>query len=256
MRRRFDPLFSIKVIHSKYQEEDWETKEIPPVARDFVFEPTPSSALRMKQLGWIFKPRPGACTIFGEKIFAADGTASLRALPATGEGLAFHLRLQNRALLRETKPYARHSQNGIPAPLPAFSGRMRLLYLDNLNPVAQPAGEFSLCPDYIDEDHLASIALAAFTFTKALPGTRELKFTALSPEGVSYSIPLEPKTKTAFVKLPENTYRLEQQPGGEKETIVLSSDMPAGSVLGIIRIFEPPGGWEPVKRYRINFGVV
>jgi len=257
MRWLFDPLFTLNIKVFGFNSENIVLKdEISHFTEYFSLEPTPATAIRLNNFGWVFKSAPGTCTIYGEKNYAPNGLALLRAHPNQGEGLSFFLKVTNIAILNRIKPYASARSGSTPTALPSFSGRMRLLYLDNLNPVAQSGGEFSLTSDEINENHLASIAPPVFTFREARPGAQYLKFSTLSPIGGSTSIPIDQKTQTAFVQLPENTYQLEQQAGGEMETLILSTDMPVGKILGMVRIFEPPAGWEPVKRYRINFDTI
>lgn len=259
MRWRFDPLFSIKIYHTKYTLPDPETLESPPTAKDFTLEPTQATAQQLKKLGWVFKSQPGSCKVFGEKVFDQDGNATLRSIPAIAEGFTFYLMLNNPALLNQTKPYVLQSKPVvIPNPnLPAYSGRSRLLYFDNLNPVPQSGGEFSLCAGAVDLAQFASSAPTAFTFNKPKVGVKTLKFKALSPLSTDTSFLINPETNSTPIELPENAYILEQNPGGHSETIVLHAELVTGNVLGIVRIFKPTNGsWEPIKRYKVNFDEV
>lgn len=256
MHWRFDPIFSIKIYHAKYKTEDPDTKENPPTARDFSLEPTPSTTRQLKKLGWIFKSQPGSCKVFGEKVFDPERNAVLRTIPAKTEGFTFFLRLNNPALLNGTKPYVLQSKPQlIPNPnLPVYSGRSRLLYFDNLNPVPQSGGEFSLCSGAVDVAQFASFAPTSFTFDKPKNGVKTLKFKALSRDPTTTTFSVNEQSKSVLVKLPENAYTLEQNPGGFSETLFLTSETITGNALGIVRIFgTEEGNWEPIRRYRINF---
>lgn len=246
MHWRFDPLFSIKIVHSK---------NVSVSAEDFSLEPTHATARLMKTLNWIHRAQAGFCTVYGEKVFDADGNTSFRVQPKAEESLAFFLRLNNASLLNETKPYVLASTPEIvPNVLPTFSGRTRLLYFDNLNPVPVSGGEFSLSTSAeVDLDQLASSAPLSFSFDKAKTGVSNLKFTALTPEAVTTQFALHPQLRSAQIDLPENAYRVEQIPGGPTETLVLMAENISGNELGVIRIFPGATGWEPLRRYRIDF---
>lgn len=258
MHWRFVPLFSIAVYHSKYKNPDPDTGESPPKAPDFSFEPSESTARRLARLGWVFKSQAGSCTVYGEKTVKPDGTDELRGVPGDKEGFSFFLRLSNASLLNETKPYVLASQPDIlpNGSLPAFSGRSRLLYFDNLNPTAKPTGELLLTADPVDVAQLGSRAPIPFEFDKAAAATTELAITPYEPGGVAQTVALNPATRRALINLPENGYRIVQKPGNATETIFFSAQLPPEGLLGVVRIFQPPGGtgWEPPqRRYQIIF---
>lgn len=257
MHWRFDPLFSIKVYHTKYLIPNGSTE--PPTAEDFTLEPTSTTERRLKELGWVFKAQPGVCTIYGEKVFEANGNASLRYLPDAEESFTFFLNLSNAAILNETKPYVLASKPVVvpKSDLPAFSGRSRVLYFDNINPSPQSGGEFSLSTGRVDVDQFASVAPISFSFNKAAPGVSTLKFTALTPTATIAQFAVNQPMQTAQVTLGENAYHLEQVPGGPSETMVIMAENLAGKALGVVRIFQPvSGSWEPLRRYRIDFEAV
>ena len=249
MHWRFDPLFSIKIVHSK----DASKKAV-----DFSLEPTQSTVQRMKTLNWVYRSQPGFCTVYGEKLFDTEGNTSLRVEPKAHESLAFFLRLNNSAILNSTKPYVLASKpDVIPNALPAFSGRSRLLYFDNLSPLSVSGGEFSISSGLVELTHFASVEPTLFMFDKAKNGVKKIKFTSITPQEVVTQFDLHPQTHTTEVRLPENSYRLEQIPDGPSETLVILSENVVGNTLGLIRIFKPnTGDWEPQRRYRIEFGEV
>jgi len=246
MHWRFDPLFSIKIVHSKNPLVN---------AEDFDLEPTQGTAQRLKALNWICKSQAGYCTVYGQKVFEANGDAVLRGQASNDESFTFFLNLNNPEILNLTKPYVLSSNPVIvPNPnLPAFSGRTRLLYFDNLNPVPLSGAELSLSTGEVDIDQFASSAPTVFDFDQAKPGVNSLKFTALTPSSTITQINLHPQLHNAQVELEENTYRVDQIPGGPSETMVLMRENVHGNVLGMIRIFPSATGWEPVRRFRIDF---
>ncbi|MBK9337285.1 MAG: hypothetical protein IPM98_12200 [Lewinellaceae bacterium] len=257
MHWRFDPLFTIEVYHSKYKTPDPDTGELPRKAPDFALEPSVSTAGHLLRMGWVFRSQAGGGTVYGEKVFAADGTAALRSLPTPDEGFTFLLRLKNPALLNETKPYVLESKPVLkPNPnLPAFSGRFRLLYFDNRDPVPRPGGELWLTPTPVGVAQFGSAAPAPFTLSCSKTDASEVAFTPLAPAGAVQSFPVDTKTKTVRIDLPENGYQLLHKPGNQAEVLFLTTDLPTGDVLGVVRIFKPSGtaGWEPHRRYQIIF---
>lgn len=257
MHWRFDPLFSLTVYHTRYTSPDPDTGESPRRAPDFTFEPTRATAARLLRLGWVFKPQTGSFTVYGEKVFESNGTAVLRGRPAPGEGFTFLLRLNNAALLNETKPYVLDSDPVIVpnTNLPEFSGRARVLYFDNRTPTALPGGELRLTPGTVDVQQLGSKAPAFFDFVNLKPGAAALQVTPLSPGGVSQNIPVPPGATSVKIDLPENGYTFAQSGAGFSETIFLSPEPMTGNTLGVVRIFEPGGGaWDdPLRRYQIIF---
>jgi hypothetical protein len=250
MHWRFDPLFSIKVYHSKYR---------PPKGTDFTLEPTKTSAMLLKKLGWIFRTQPGELTIYGEKAFETNGDVNLRSKPPFNESLTFLIKLNNAVILNETKPYVLKSKPDLePNPsLPVFSGRSRLVYLDNLNASALSGGAFSLTAGPIDVAQMASNFPAKFTFYQAKSGVKTLKITSKTPKASTLQYPIDEQTNSAKIELPENAYQLEQNPGGFTETIVVLSENIEANVLGLVRIFPyTDGSWEPVRNYHVNFEAV
>lgn len=259
MHWRFDPLFSVAVYHSKYKNPDPDTGESPPQAPDFELEPSESAARRFKSLGWLFKRTGGGWTVCGEKTFAADGSTRLRCLPAKGEGFSFFLRLRNPALFNETKPFVLEFKPEIvPNPnLPACSGRARILYFDNLHPtpINIPGAEnaYWLTPAATGLEQFGSRGPIPFEFSNA--GATKVVATAFAPGAAAQTFPLDPKTHAVIIDLPENGYQLVHQPSNRSEILFLTAEIPPPDTLGVLRIFEHPGGngWEPQRRYRILF---
>lgn len=258
MHWRYDPLFSISAYHTRYANPDPDTGEAPRKAPDFSLEPSSTTAARLRNMGWIFKQKTGSCTIYGEKLFEPDGTTRLRCIPAPEEGLTFLLRLNNPAILNETKPYVLESiPDLIPNNnLPGFSGRSRLLYFDNRDPTPEAGSdELNLADGVVDEPQLASRAPRPFDLQNAPAGVTELVLTPLAPRSLPKTYTINLLTKSVVINLPENGYTLEYKPGTQKEILYLTSDSMPNDLLGIIRIFKPTGntGWEPYQRYKLLF---
>lgn len=263
MHWRFDPLFSISVYHNRYKNPDPQTGALPQ-APDFLLEPSNDTRKRLQKMGWVFRPTGWGWTALGEKTYSDDGSAVLRAKPGAGEGFTFLLRLRNTGLFNETKPYMVRIDGTVkPNPtLPSFSGRARLLYFDNLNPVGMPppapANHFWLSAGPADVEQLASRAPTPFPFATPKPGVTGVDVTPLAPAGATKTYPLNPSSHSVVLDLPENGYRIVQQPVNQSEILFLTSEIPPADAIGIVRIFEHPGsgGWEPHRCYQILFGQV
>lgn len=132
-------------------------------------------------------------------------------------------------------------------PLPAFSGRGRLLYFNNLAAVAIPqpnappdaplllrltAGDFVGLPEF------ASRGPTPFAYS--LPaGTSSVEFVPLVPSGAPAVILSPPPTSRAIrAELSDNAYRMRQVPGNQTEVIYLTGEQLDASVFGIVRIFN------------------
>lgn len=256
MRWRFDPIFSLDVYHNRYKGPDPDTGELPRRAPDFVLEPAPATLEHLRRMGWVFKAYIGGGIVYGEKQFEPDGTTVLRQQPEPDEGLSFYLVLNNPALLSATKPFVLETKPQVVpnTNLPAFSGRFRLMYFDNRDPVPRPGGEWWLMPAPVGITQIGSVAPTPFVFPQGKNNTAEVALTALSPGGATATFPLDTTTKTARIDLPENGYLLVQKPGNETETLFLTPNLPNSKVVGVVRIFKPPGAnWEPARRYHIVF---
>ncbi len=251
MHWRFDPLFSIAVYHSKYKDSDPETGEVPRKAPDFVLEPSKRSEALLSGIGWIFKQRSGSCIIYGEKVFSADGSKKLRGLPDQATGFTFLLRLPNGSILNETRPYVLDGQPN--KGLPLIVGRSRLLYFDNLNPTSGSGGELWLTRDPMDLAQFGSSAPVPFDFMHPDSKATSVDFTPLIPGGKPQKIALNTQTRTTEINLPENGYRIAPLPDEYSKILFLSPENITADTLGVVRIFEPPGGWEPLHRYQILF---
>ncbi|MDX1910223.1 MAG: hypothetical protein SFV22_01995 [Saprospiraceae bacterium] len=250
MHWKFTPFFSIEILHGKYPPPA--VGQAAPPAPVFSVTPLSGTLERLLQMGWVYRPYPtgGGGILYAEKIVAPDGTATLRTKPAPHEGFSFALQLQTPSLLESTRPYA-----PTPANFPAYSGRAPLFYFDNLLATPQGADVFSLTDNNaVGFSEFGSRLPGHFTFRPAQPGVKNIEMLALAPGGATKAFAVDEKTNSTEIKLPENGYRLTQQPTGTAETVFLTDDFLPHQTLGVIRIFQPPGAdWEPYRRYQIFF---
>ncbi|MBK6997714.1 MAG: hypothetical protein IPH31_23570 [Lewinellaceae bacterium] len=250
MHWKFDPFFSIHILHGKYPPPG--LGQPAPPAPVFTLEPTSETQRRLQRMGWVFRPNTagGEGTLYAEKIFGTDGTAKLRVRPAQNEGFSFIIRLTDPSLLTQTKPYV-----PTPSNLPSFSGRARMLYFDNFNASPVGANTFSLTAgNAVGHPEFASRAPIPFTFSTPTPAVSGLELKPLAPGSASINFPINDKTLSVEINLPENGYKCTQQPGGQAETLYLTNEVLPANALGIVRIFQPPNAdWEPFKHYQIMF---
>jgi hypothetical protein len=250
MHWKFVPFFSIEILHAKFPPPA--LGEAAPPAPAFAVTPTSHTLERLLQMGWVYRPYPtgGGGILYAEKTVAPDGTATLRTRPNAGEGLSFALQLLRPSLLESTRPYV-----PTPANFPAFSGRAPLFYFDNLSAGDLGGNVFSLTAgNAVSFSEFGSRLPGHFTFRPAQAGVKTIEMLALSPGGITKTFQVDEKTNSTEISLPENGYRLTQQPGGAAETVFLTDDFLPHNSLGIIRIFQPPGSdWEPYRRYQILF---
>jgi len=269
MHWKFDPFFSINILHGKYPPPAVGQAAQP--APVFSIEPTADTQLRLLRMGWVFRPRTGGGggTLFAEKIFI-DGKAKLRVKPAQNEGLTFLVRLADPSLLNQTKPFMRSptqaemdvepdpNKKNAPRPnenLPPFSGRARLLYFHNLNAVAISPNTFSLTAgNTVDLPEFASRMPTHFVFRTTLAGATQVEMNPLAPGQTAINFQLHEKTLSTEIDLPQNGYRLTQRPANQSETLFLTNEALPSNTLGVVRIFQPPNGdWEPYRQYQIMF---
>ncbi len=281
MHWKFEPLFSIRVLHQR-------TLDAPPdKTPDFDLAPSARTAERMRRLNWMYKAQPGGGIVFAEKIVGPDGQSSFARQPLADEPFTFLLRLNNPALLNYTAPFAKKkalmvgppsnmvarpgaiavaaaSEATVPnSDLPSFSGRSRLLYFDNLSAVSIPqpnappdappllrltAGEFAGLPEF------ASRGPTLFAFAPVSGGAVE--FSPLTPSGTPIvALDILPQSQRFTAELADNAYRMKQVPGNKSELIYLTGEQLDSSVFGVIRIFNTATlpALDQNRRYTVAF---
>jgi len=250
MHWKFDPFFSIEILHGKYPPPG-PGKPAPP-APEFSLGPSDETQKRLLRMGWVFRPyiTGGGGTLYAEKIVSSNGIAKLRARPAQNEGFTFLVRLTNPSFLNTTKPYST-----IPSALPPFSGRGRLLYFDNLKAVALNPDTYSLPLGIgVGAADFGSRMPKRFTFRPAQAGVTQIEMIEQAPGGDVKDFPIAAQSMSVEIALSENGYTLKQQPQGLSETLYLTDETLPSNTLGVVRIFQPPGAdWEPFRRYQIMF---
>lgn len=284
MHWKFEPIFSIQVQHQRT------LNGVPSSLPDFEVMPAAATAERMRRLNWIFKTQPDGARVFAEQVIAPDGQASFARSPLDGEAFTFLIRLNNTSLLNNTAPYMKSGaaasrvlpagpvnmrsramaieeqgkETAIPnTALPSFSGRSRLLYLDNLSTVAIPqpnappllrltAGEFVDIPEF------ASRGPTTFTLSPKA-GSKQVEFTPLTPDKSPVMLfDVAEGASRVNIDLPANGYRLRQIPGNHTEVMYLGDEQIDSSTLGVIRIFQWPDLpiLDTYRRYSVQFAEV
>jgi len=250
MHWKFDPFFSIEILHGKYPPPG-PGKPAPP-APEFLVEPTGETQNRLLRMGWVFKSYTsgGGGILYAEKVVDPNGTAKLRVSPAQNEGFTFLVRLTDPSVLNATKPYST-----TPSVLPPFSGRARLLYFDNLNAEALNSDTYSLPVNVaVGAADFGSRMPKRFTFRPAQAGVNQIEMLELAPGGDTNDFPIATQNTSVEIVLSENGFTFKQQPLGLSETLFLTDETLPSNTLGVVRIFQPPGAnWEPFRRYQIMF---
>lgn len=253
MHWRFDPLFSLTVYHSKFDQPVPDTWESPRPAPDFMIEPTTGTAALLKKNSWLCKQGTGSCVVYAEKIIDAAGNSDYRNAPTAGTAISFVLRLTNNRLLNETKPFvvATGTATAPNKNLPTFSGAGRILYFDNRNVVYGNNAPYPLTAGATDIPNLASRSRLPFVLSGLNPGS-SVSLSALTPSGSTVAVPSNPVTNSVEIDVPENGYQISGHNGGTAETIYLTNDRLPVDCLGIIRIFIPAANLMPAE-YTVMF---
>ncbi len=241
MHWKFEKMFTIRAMHESLPDQPADAATEPPV---FSLQPSASTALLFKRLGWISKPTWDGLMVFAERGLRSDQSLMPAKRPGPDRALSFVLCLNTPAILKKTKPYMKMNGTGaVPNnALPAFSGRGRLLYFNNLNVVTQTDGSLRITVGpFVDLPEFASRAPTIFEFPAAQVGVSNVEATAILPNpppGSSFAFkPFSSKTQ---VELPENAYKMVQKPSGvaQGETIYLSNEILPDNALGIVSIFD------------------
>jgi hypothetical protein len=217
-------------------------------SEDFVRQPAADEPftflLRLNNPALLLRTAP-----FAVKNEAATAAPSAAAAAATFRPGARAQSLRTGSV-SETAPSVAVASASVPAagdPLPAFSGRGRLLYFDNLAAVAIPqpnappdalpllrltAGDFAGLPEF------ASRGPTPFAY--ALPaGASSVEFEPLVPSGApTVTLSPPPTSRAIRVELPDNAYRMRPLPGTQTEVIYLTGEQLDASVFGLVRIFN------------------
>lgn len=234
MHWKFEEIFSIQVLHERYLLD-------PPgdpalYAPDFTLEPSEQTRQRFRRLSWVARPQENGILVFAEKVLDKAGQSFTKAKPSDNEAFTFLLKINQPALLFDTKPF---SEGGGPNPdLPAFSGRGRIFYFDNLNTSTQPDGSLRITAgDFANTAEMASRTPLPFTFSS--PDTTQVELSSLAPGSpASQTFDLNSKTKSVVLDLPESAYRFVQKPANQSETIYMTTERLNGEVFGVVRIFN------------------
>lgn len=229
MHWRFDPLFFIRVMHDKYvPDADQEAGNY------FRIEPTIETARLMAGLNWVCKPMPNGAFVSVEKNVKSDGVVNVRGKLKQGTFFTFLLYANDPGVLLHTPPYDTGSD-----PLPAFSGRARVLYFDNLNEANQPDRLVLSRDDKVNKEDLGSIAPNKFRIEARDPLTTQIDFAELRPDGsVVYSAHFSPDQRSALIDLPSGAFRLIPTPANGKEVLLADTELMGNKAIGIIRIYK------------------
>lgn len=244
MHWKFEEMLSVSVLHQRYVER-------PPVdpggyQPEFALAPSPETRQRFQRLGWLSKSMANGILVFAEKTVRQDGTEFIKGSPEPLEFFTFYLKLNQPSLLNETRPFANP---------PKYSGRSRLLYFDNLNPtlIGPPNGPQLIrltAETYVGLPEFGSRGLTPFRFATSASTVTNVTATAISPAvpPASESFNVKEGARTVELDLPEDAWRVKEEPAGEPEILYLSQKPLPPDVFGLIRIYNTEA--LPLNQYR------
>lgn len=234
---QYDILFSFLVEH-------------PRTTDAFQVRPAPACQQALKKAGLLFKAFPNGGLVAAEKRHLPNGTTRVAHRIAGLTRFSFLLLLRDRSLLADTVPFNA-------ADLPDFSGRRRVLYLDNLSadrridtglealppttPGAAPVMSMPLSTgDWVDRADLASITPRHFDLLLK-EGESQLKIESLAPAGApSQTHTVSPSNRALSLLLPTGGVRAQRQSGATTTTEIWVADdaLTTENALGVIDIYK------------------
>lgn len=250
---KYDILFSFNLDHPG------------PRPDDLYLYPTSDCTGKLKQFGLIFRKLPQGGLIIQEKRILPDSSlAVIRPMPPEVV-FTFVLATSNPAALQLLKPF--HDV------LPPFSGRRRILYLNNLDgslqldtaldhPPQTTPSDTDLAAKVISKDpavgenDLASLTPNSFSLLADPAETSQLILAAQKPNPpVNQQFPVTATHKNIALELETGAFRLDKT-GSINSTEILFADtrMLTTDVVGIIEIFKDPNtDYNTTIRYDIIF---
>ncbi|HMQ46517.1 MAG TPA: hypothetical protein PKA00_04500 [Saprospiraceae bacterium] len=234
---QYDILFAFQVSHP----DDG-------VAQGFSIQPTITCGQLLARYGLIFKPMPNGGAVIVEKKVPenpADTPEPVRKIKGVAQ-FSFILSLNNYALLTDTIPFHLSS-------FPAFVGRSRILYFDNLdenNLIDQDLDHppqmtlsnmdfavYEMGTDgAVSDKDLGSLGLNQFEYYANPQQTNTFQVTPILPNGgTTETWPINNNNKRVALKLADGPYTIKQS--GEEVFYAASSLLRSGP-FGLIHIFK------------------
>lgn len=264
MHWRFEPIFSLKVLHQNVVDQ-------PPVdPANYIYEfdvvPARESLNRFRQLGWTTKSVDGGLLIFAEKTVREDGSDFIRRSPLPDEVFTFYLQLNRPGVLSTTQPFAK-TDNGQVIPndqLPYFSGQGRIVYLQSLEAsiITDNNNETIhrlTADEFIDTAELASRGVTPFLFRTEDAIRNRVVATPVQVNGADHQETFELPATVRTVQLPlaESAWQIEQQPQGSTELMYMTERPLPAKVFGVIQVFNT-GEWifNQFRQYQALFARV
>jgi hypothetical protein len=248
MHWRFDPIFFIRVTHDKYVPED-----DPKAGSYFWIEPDNETKHLMTSLNWLFKPVPNGAFISVKKNISSDGSEKVLGKLRKTTPFTFLLHLNSPEILLHTPPYDQGS-----SPLPAFSGRARVMYFDNLDDLNQPDRTVLSKLEKVGKEDLASIAPNKFRLQAGDINTSQIDFTEIVPGGsLVQTVNFSPEQRSALVELPSSPFRLNYTPPNRTEYLYTDKNLLGNNAVGVIRIYKDElMDYNTPVNYTIRFSTV
>lgn len=240
--------------------------------KDFTLAPSRACQLILKRHNLLFRPRPNGALIIAEKRIQADGSTTPLWRINEPTALTFLLQLRNPGLLARTKPFDQST-------LPAFIGRRRIIYLDNLNAARAIDGDADLdlhgntfvelaANGVVSEQDLASLVPNEFSYVA--DGSTVTSATALLLRpGAETEVTLNETTTTwpadrfpfaaawpkMMLSLPTGGFRFTLGgTGSTSEILFAGTDVLNMSTFGIIQLYKDATiDYSKPIRYDIHF---
>lgn len=225
MERSFDVLFSFQFAHDVYHDA---------VTRDFRIVPTNRCLATLARHGMGFKGFEQGGQVIVEKI--SDGLSPAEALrPLRGlTAFPFVIQAINKGIIPQTRPY---NETG----LRTFTGKSRILYLDNLNNanVIDTSTQLSVNAQ-VGQDDLGSLIPNEFTFYEDPAFIQQVRIEEIQPGGmIVQTVPITPNQTRVELELASGAYRLIKLGlGSDSEVIYVESGLLGADLIAIVQIYK------------------
>ncbi|MEM7369921.1 MAG: hypothetical protein AAF587_15050 [Bacteroidota bacterium] len=225
MERSFDVLFSFQFAHDVYHDA---------VTRDFRILPTSTCRAALARHGMGFKSFEEGGQVIVEKI--SDGLSPAQALrPLRGlTAFPFIIQAVNKSIIPQTRPY---SETG----LRSYTGKSRILYLDNLNNanVIDTSPQLSVGAQ-VGQGDLGSLIPNEFSFQEDPADIQQVRIEEIQPGGsIVQTVPITPNQTRVELDLKSGAYRLIKLGiGSDIEVIYAESGLLGADLIAIVQIYK------------------
>jgi hypothetical protein len=236
---KYQPLFTINVVPAVLQD------------RSFRVEPSNECLALLRAAGFSFRPIENGTAVCFEKRILPDGIIKTINRVQKTIGFTFLLKCNNLELFKQTTPQ-------LSGNLPAFSGKQRILYFDNLSagntidrnlthqtPVPSIDYKFATMPlsirDRVSIDDLASTFANKFQLTVD-ENVVQIALEPIMPNAAAPQVfPSNDENRKVSLTLGSGGYYLNRvlsTTGDVREVVVIGNDLLTPDVVGVLQIFK------------------